>query len=89
MSTDQLTFDEAILAMPEQWRYRWCASGPCACMGGANCSGGLSRQGFTFEQWQEWVSNNPNPNPPKKYDPEELRRALEPLFEREQASTPA
>lgn len=82
MSADPLSFEEAILALPERWRYRWCNSGPCGCMGGANCSGGLSGKGFTYEQWQEWVKNNPDPNPPKPFDPEEFRRALESLYQK-------
>lgn len=62
----------AIQQVPEEWRYRWC--GPktgeetqdwhaCACMGAANCSGGLGRGGFTREEWEEWVAQNP-PNVP-------------------------
>ncbi|MBI6882387.1 hypothetical protein [Pseudomonas putida] len=85
MSAPQQTFEEAILDVPEPHRYRWCQSGPCACMGGANCSGGMSRKGFTHEQWQEWVAKNPNPNPPKPFDPEAFRRALEPLLKGESA----
>lgn len=84
MSTEQSSFEEAILAIPESWRYRWCNAGPspCACMGGANCSGGLRGKGFTQEQWQEWVSKNPDPNPPKPFDPVAFRKALEPLIGR-------
>lgn len=87
MSSVQPSFEEAILAMPEHWRYRWCSSGPCACMGGANCSGGLRAKGFTFEQWQEWVNENPDPNPPKPFDEEAFRKALEPLLQRNVGST--
>lgn len=87
MSSVQPSFEEAILAVPESWRYRWCSSGPCACMGGANCSGGLRGLGFTFEQWQEWVAKNPDPNPPKPFDEDAFRKALEPLWNGKEAST--
>jgi hypothetical protein len=86
MSNEKQTpFDEAIMAMPEHWRYRWCGGGPCGCMGAANCSGGMSGKGFTHEQWEEWVSKNPDPNPPKPFDPEEFRRALEPYCQKQPA----
>ena len=40
-----------MLAMPVWWRYRWCKTqGGCGCIEGANCSGGLSRHGFTEEE---------------------------------------
>lgn len=58
----------AIQQIYPEWRYRWC--GPevdepaqdwhaCACMGAANCSGGLGRAGFTRAEWEEWVAQNP------------------------------
>lgn len=45
--------------LPLDWKYRWCESDVCACLGAANCSGGLIKNGFTKEQWQEWVNKNP------------------------------
>jgi hypothetical protein len=42
-----------LRAMPEEWRHRWCESGPCACIGAANCSGGLRKAGVTREQYDE------------------------------------
>ena len=55
----------AIMQVPEEWRYRWCAppkgsegNFACACMGAANCSGRLGAS-FTQEEWAEWVAQNP------------------------------
>ncbi|MFA6199070.1 MAG: hypothetical protein WC679_01525 [Bacteroidales bacterium] len=48
--------------MPEEWRYRWCENGICGCIGAANCSGGLSEKGFTKEDHQSWVLDNPKIN---------------------------
>lgn len=43
-------------SMRPDWRDRWCEPGPegCGCMGCANVSGGLSRSGFTKEEWVQW-----------------------------------
>lgn len=54
MSDVKPTIHEVMDAMPEQWRGRWCGGGFCACMGAANCSGGLLRNGFTIEDWKAW-----------------------------------
>lgn len=86
MTVEKAPFAEAILAVPEYWRHRWCNSGgPCACMGAANCSGGLSGQGYTHEQWQEWVEKNPDPNPPKPFDPEAFKLAIMTAFAEEES----
>lgn len=77
MSNEKPPIDLVMQEIPEPWRYRWCkADGPCACMGAANCSGGLSRQGYSMEEWDGWVGVNPDPNPPKGIDRVELLRVL-------------
>lgn len=53
------TIDAFMENMPKDWRYRWCESKRCYCLGGANCSGGLRARGFTKEDWQKWVDKNP------------------------------
>lgn len=60
MNPDDL--HEAMMAMPESWRYRWCEAGLCGCMGGANCSGRLAGR-FSREQWAQWVAEHPDPRP--------------------------
>lgn len=52
------TIDEYMAEMPEGWRARWCGGGICACMGAANCSGGLRAKGFTQADWQDWKKRN-------------------------------
>jgi len=50
--------DIAMKEMPKEWRYRWCEGKICACLGAANCSGGLSAKGFTKQQWEHWKADN-------------------------------
>lgn len=52
------TIDEFMAEMPDGWRTRWCGGGICACMGAANCSGGLRAKGFTQADWQDWKKRN-------------------------------
>jgi hypothetical protein len=47
--------------MQPDWKYRWCESNACGCMGCANRSGGLNVLGYSKEDWEEWVSKNPKP----------------------------
>lgn len=55
------TIDEAMAAMSERYRYRWCEVGWCGCLGCANAAGGLLRLGFTKADWLSWVERNPKP----------------------------
>lgn len=41
-----------LLKMPAEWAMRWCPGGICACIGAANCSGGLAKLGVTEEQYR-------------------------------------
>lgn len=59
------TIEEAMNHMPKYWRTRWCTAaedtspdGGCGCVGCANVSGGLVRQGFTKEDWKKWMEEN-------------------------------
>jgi hypothetical protein len=54
--------DEIMMNMPKSWRYRWCTCPICCCLGCANISGHLKKLGFTRENWEDWVKNNPNPD---------------------------
>lgn len=81
MSNEKPPFEVAIQDVHESWRYRWCGSGACGCMGAANCSGGMSGRGYTHEEWQEWVAKNPDPNPPAPFDEEAFRAALDPDYQ--------
>lgn len=69
--------------MLEPWRYRWCESGACGCMGCGNRSGRLSALGFEKEEWEQWVIRNPNPTPARDADAEQkaLEKALRDIFE--------
>jgi hypothetical protein len=58
MSEQQNKLDELMKAMPKSWRKRWCRNNICGCMGAANCSGELIRNGFTEDDWLEWCNNN-------------------------------
>jgi hypothetical protein len=79
VSNEKPSIDSLLQDMHESWRYRWCGGGWCACMGAANCSGGLSSHGFTKEDWEAWVAKNPNPNPQPPLDRDELLRVLKGL----------
>ncbi|MNC03608.1 hypothetical protein D3C76_363230 [compost metagenome] len=74
LTTEQV--NDAMMDMYPEWRYRWCGGWACACMGAANCSGNASSKGVTREQWEAWVASNPDPDPPKPFDPEELVAVL-------------
>ncbi len=39
--------------------YRWCESSMCACMGAANCAGGLSAHLYSKKEWIIWKNSNP------------------------------
>jgi len=54
------TIDSLMGRMPPPWRYRWCESNACACLGCANRSGGLTRDGFSKADWSKWTARNPN-----------------------------
>ncbi len=43
--------------MPHEWTRRWCEPDElgCACLGCANHSGGLLKNGYTKEDWQEYL----------------------------------
>jgi len=45
--------------MPLEWCYKWCENRICCCLGCANVSGGLTKNGFTKQDWQKWVNENP------------------------------
>jgi len=47
--------NELMMAMPSEDRTRWCSSKICGCLGAANCTGGLLKEGFTFEEWNDWI----------------------------------
>ncbi len=66
MSDTKLTIHEVMEAMPEQWRHRWCGGSACACLGGANCSGGLMRHGFTKQDWEDWKAETGFVDPVKE-----------------------
>ena len=49
--------DALMAQMPERWKRRWCKSQACACLGCANVSGGLARQGYTEADHQKWMKS--------------------------------
>ena len=58
---------DAILAdMPIEWRYRWCESELCACLGCCNRGPeGLVALGFNKADWLWWVARHPEPEKDK------------------------
>lgn len=56
---DRPNLDELMHSMPPQWRYRWCESTLCGCLGCANGAGRLTFYGYTREDHNEWIRNNP------------------------------
>lgn len=52
------TIDELMNDLSEDWRYRYCEAGRCACMGCVNNE--LARNGFSKEDWETWVAANPD-----------------------------
>lgn len=73
MSEEQI--NDAMMSLPESWRYHWCGGQACACMGGANCSGRIESKGVTKTEWLEWCIKHPDPNAAelRKYDPEAVQ----------------
>lgn len=55
--------DELMNKMPLLWRYYWCESVACACLGCANSSGGLTENGFNRKDWEQWVKEHPDSRP--------------------------
>ena len=51
--------DAHMQTIYEPFRYRWCDSGPCACMGCANLAGELYKHNVSKEEWEEWVRTHP------------------------------
>lgn len=53
-----LLLHKLMTPMPAAHRNRWCNSSACACMGAANCCGGLTEHGFTEKEWSAWLERN-------------------------------
>lgn len=53
-----MSIDIEMTCMPESYRYKWCRSKNCACLGCANKAGGLAAKGYTWEDWNKWVGKN-------------------------------
>ena len=58
-------FNTVMNSIHPSERYRWCTAGACGCMGCANYY--VLKAGFTQEDHQEWVRNNPPTNPADNY----------------------
>tara|TARA_R110000851_G_C13102760_1_gene569334 strand:- start:79360 stop:79545 length:186 start_codon:yes stop_codon:yes gene_type:complete len=54
-----MSLSKVMEAMPVEWRYYWCGSKICGCLGCANNSGRLASAGYTREDWAKWVEQNP------------------------------
>jgi hypothetical protein len=65
---DKEQVHQIMMEMYPEWRYRWCGSWACACMGAANCSGGAASKGVTFEQWEEWKKDYPYTDEPIRFN---------------------
>jgi hypothetical protein len=57
---------EHMMNLDEHLRYRWCSGSFCACIGAANCSGRVASKGVTYEDWERWKVEYPDPNPQPK-----------------------
>lgn len=53
---NNMTINEVMEAMPEEWRYHWCRARVCACRGCANHR--VRKAGFTEVDWKGWVKKN-------------------------------
>jgi hypothetical protein len=51
------TADEVMITMPEGWKYRWCESPCCACLGCVNHR--FMNAGLSKKDWEKWVEDNP------------------------------
>lgn len=61
-------FSAVMAAMPDPWRYRWCESRACGCLGCSNRSGSLAQLGFERKDWEAWIAKNPDPSAAVDYD---------------------
>jgi hypothetical protein len=63
-----MTINEVMENLYIPWRYRWCSAmeepldlttgrGMCACMG--CCNQYVKAAGFTKQDWEQWVQENP------------------------------
>lgn len=77
--TKEQQLDRVMASMQENWRYYWCESGACGCLGCANGSGQLLSLGFSKKDWETWVQNNPSPTPVKLDQPVNLNQAFKSL----------
>lgn len=55
------TVDKIMQSIPFEWRYYWCESKICCCLGCVNKAGGAVAKGITKSEWEEWVKDNPTP----------------------------
>lgn len=46
--------DRLMRRLPVEFAFRWCEGGMCACLGCANVTGDLTRNGYTKAEWQAW-----------------------------------
>ena len=60
LNAREANLDAIMRAMDASWRSTWCSGGVCGCMGCANASGGLLMHGYTKEEWQKWITLNPD-----------------------------
>ena len=56
---NKIKMDGIMLGLPYSYRYMWCTSSICGCMGCANRAGGAESKGVTKEDWKQWVKENP------------------------------
>ena len=56
----EFKIDAVMATMPVEWRYRWCETKLCCCLGCCNRGpDGLIEQGFTKGDWLWWVARHP------------------------------
>lgn len=54
--------DEIIKGVELSWRYIWCDSLICGCLGCINKSGRVESMGVSRFEWNQWVKDNPQTN---------------------------
>lgn len=66
LNPSHLEIDKLMQSMPVEWRYRWCESEVCACIGCCNRGPeGLLEKGYTRGDWEWWKVRHPEPRKDK------------------------
>jgi len=54
------TINDVMMTVPMSSKWRWCTASVCGCMG--CCNGKVTSNGYSREDWEQWLINNPKPS---------------------------